>query len=189
MTKKKGVSSIKHGQVTITWNGALGIVAKEFGYVPNTIKANRLAALASEKFAIPYGSAQDVIFRAAVILVDRGNPVPARSGVQGRKRGYKKPKGLFAIGSAHPDYKRGGDFYKSRAWRELRLLVLDNVRGCQACGARPPDVVLHVDHVLPRYTHPHLELCISNLQCLCEDCNVGKGAWSQADFRNHFKSI
>lgn len=93
------------------------------------------------------------------------------------------------IGEPHPDYKKDEGFYKSRAWRELRLLALSNCRVCQACGARPPDVVLHVDHVQPRYKAPHLALSLENLQVLCEDCNIGKGAWSMADFRGHFGSI
>lgn len=189
MRKSSGVASIKHGNVTITWNAALGLVAREFGHPPNTVKSSRLAGMAAKRFGIPKLSVQEVIFRAAIILSDRGHRVAGAGFVKSGRSATRRDSVAKPIGNAHADYKRGGDFYKSRAWRELRLLVLDNVRGCQACGARPPDVVLHVDHVLPRYTHPHLELCISNLQCLCEDCNLGKGAWSHADFRDHFKSI
>jgi 5-methylcytosine-specific restriction endonuclease McrA len=115
----------------------------------------------------------------------------ARSSQRWDYRPYTKPpkRRFQPIGQAHPDYKRDDGFYKSREWRELRIQVLDLCRYCQACGARPPQVQLHVDHVIPRYKAPHLSLSISNLQVMCEDCNVGKGAWSMADFRDHFRSI
>lgn len=84
----------------------------------------------------------------------------------------------------HPDYKRDDAFYTSKAWRELRYLALRNCEGrCQCCGAGPPSVVLHVDHVQPRYSRPDLSLSLDNLQVLCEDCNIGKGAWDSTDWR------
>lgn len=56
----------------------------------------------------------------------------------------------------------------------------------QCCGRTPQihRVVLHVDHVKPRHFFPELALEITNLQVLCEDCNKGKGAWDQTDWRN-----
>lgn len=54
---------------------------------------------------------------------------------------------------------------------------------CQCCGSEGHYVPLHVDHVRPRYTHPELSLDINNLQILCEDCNLGKGAWDATDWR------
>lgn len=87
-------------------------------------------------------------------------------------------------------------FYLSDDWRKLRYKALQ-VTGaiCQCCGAtaitsgRP----LHVDHVKPRSKYPELQLEISNLQVLCEDCNLGKGAWDETDWRviaaQHLKSI
>lgn len=77
------------------------------------------------------------------------------------------------------------DFYKSREWRELRYQALIQYgRQCLCCGAKPPTVVLHVDHVRPRSLYPELELDIHNLQILCEDCNLGKSNKSDDDFRN-----
>lgn len=93
------------------------------------------------------------------------------------------------IGPPHPDYKKDDGFYTSRAWRELRLEAIRNMRACQACGRGPAQgVVIHVDHIIPRYRAPHLSLVLSNLQCLCDDCNIGKGVWDETDFR-HFRSI
>lgn len=83
---------------------------------------------------------------------------------------------------ASPDNDR---FYLSQNWRELRYLVLRNCDGrCMACGASAKDGVrLHVDHIKPRSFFPDLELEITNLQCLCEDCNVGKSNWDTTDWR------
>jgi len=75
-------------------------------------------------------------------------------------------------------------FFESREWRELRYkALLQHGKQCQCCGATPPTVVLHVDHVKPRYKFPDLELSLSNLQVLCEACNLGKGAWDETDHR------
>lgn len=47
---------------------------------------------------------------------------------------------------------------------------------CRYCGAKAPDVVLHVDHVVPEALggsdNP------GNLVAACEDCNAGKAATS-----------
>jgi 5-methylcytosine-specific restriction endonuclease McrA len=73
-------------------------------------------------------------------------------------------------------------FYQTREWRKLRFAALLKYgRKCMCCYAT--DKVMHVDHVKPRSKFPELELELSNLQILCEDCNMGKGGWSQADFR------
>ena len=67
------------------------------------------------------------------------------------------------------------DFYSSRLWKILRYQAFEKYgNACQCCGATPQDVPLHVDHIQPRSTHPHLELDLNNLQILCEDCNAGK---------------
>jgi hypothetical protein len=50
---------------------------------------------------------------------------------------------------------------------------------CQYCGAHPPAVVLHVDHI-----HPVAEggtNDIDNLITACEPCNLGKGAGLLSD--------
>jgi 5-methylcytosine-specific restriction endonuclease McrA len=74
------------------------------------------------------------------------------------------------------------DFYKSDAWRTVRYKALKKANGkCQCCGEGGKR--LHVDHIKPRSKFPHLELDENNLQVLCEDCNLGKGAWDQTDWR------
>jgi 5-methylcytosine-specific restriction endonuclease McrA len=63
-----------------------------------------------------------------------------------------------------PDHFR---FYTSAAWRVLRFQVLEEEPICP-CGALTTDV----DHVLPRRTHPQLELVRSNLQAWCHACHA-----------------
>lgn len=57
---------------------------------------------------------------------------------------------------------------------ELRQDVLQRDKfTCQHCGRSAPDVVLHIDHVIPESKGGPTEL--DNLQVLCEECNIGKG--------------
>lgn len=44
---------------------------------------------------------------------------------------------------------------------------------CQYCGRRPPEVVLHVDHIVPRVEGGRDEA--ENFAASCSDCNLGKG--------------
>ena len=78
-----------------------------------------------------------------------------------------------------------GDFYLTDAWRAVRYDALRLHGGaCQCCGARPvAGHPLHVDHIKPRSRFPELALVVTNLQVLCEDCNLGKGARDETDWR------
>lgn len=78
------------------------------------------------------------------------------------------------------------DFYASDAWRVARFSALrENDGCCELCGRskRKHGVVLHVDHIRPRSKFPALALDKSNLQILCEDCNMGKGNSDDTDWR------
>lgn len=56
----------------------------------------------------------------------------------------------------------------------LRFRVLKRDHStCRVCGRRSPDVVLHVDHIIPISRGGLTEE--RNLQTLCNDCNMGKG--------------
>jgi hypothetical protein len=74
-----------------------------------------------------------------------------------------------------------GDFYQTKEWRQVRWSVISRADGkCSVCGRSKKDgIVIHVDHIKPRSKYPELELDPSNLQLLCEDCNLGKGAKTQ----------
>ena len=76
------------------------------------------------------------------------------------------------------------EFYASWEWKRLSYDVkLERGRVCECCGARPPQVVIHTDHVKPLRLFWHLRLNRRNMQVLCEDCNMGKGSRDQTDFR------
>jgi len=77
------------------------------------------------------------------------------------------------------------DFYRSDEWRRLRYRALTRQgNACQCCGVKAsPGSPLHVDHIKPRSRFPALQLDITNLQILCEACNLGKGGWDQTDWR------
>ena len=75
--------------------------------------------------------------------------------------------------------KQTDPFYKTLAWRRLRLVALERDHYiCQDClaqkrlGARiraRRAVVVH--HILPRETHPELALELNNLVSLCDACH------------------
>jgi len=78
------------------------------------------------------------------------------------------------------------EFFTSQRWRQLRYSVLLRDRNrCLACGASPETsgAIMQVDHIKPRSKYPELQWEIDNLQTLCEDCNMGKGAWDETDWR------
>lgn len=68
------------------------------------------------------------------------------------------------------------NFYRTKAWRELRLsILLESDCSCKICGITSErGAILHVDHIKPRSLYPELALDKSNLQVLCEDCNIAK---------------
>lgn len=99
------------------------------------------------------------------------------------KRPAKKSKVKALINTYSPAPIK--DFYFSREWRALRYRVLREYGSrCQCCGATPESSKqVHVDHIKPRSKFPHLELEFTNLQVLCEDCNMGKSNIDDTDWR------
>lgn len=80
--------------------------------------------------------------------------------------------------NATPVHKHDiGEFYKSWEWKKLRYEILkERGRRCECCGATPDNgAVIVVDHIQPVRKHWNLRLEKSNLQILCNDCNMGKG--------------
>lgn len=82
-------------------------------------------------------------------------------------------------------------FYKSWDWRTARFRVLQKYGyTCMCCGAKKGDftaqglaVRIVVDHIKPLSKNWHLRLDQSNCQILCDECNMGKGAHDETDFR------
>lgn len=77
-------------------------------------------------------------------------------------------------------------FYDSDAWKHARYQALKANDGrCELCGSSKHDgIVLHVDHIKPRSLYPSLELVVTNLQVLCEPCNIGKSNRDETDWRS-----
>lgn len=77
---------------------------------------------------------------------------------------------------------KADSFFYSLTWLELRYLAFKRYGfKCMCCNASKCE--LHVDHIKPRSRYPELALDIENLQILCRECNMGKGAWDETDFR------
>jgi 5-methylcytosine-specific restriction endonuclease McrA len=77
-------------------------------------------------------------------------------------------------------------FYQSREWRKLRVDVIEEQKGrCQMCGRsyKIHGVTIHVDHIVPISIDWSRRLDKTNLQVLCEDCNLGKSNRYSTDWR------
>jgi 5-methylcytosine-specific restriction endonuclease McrA len=76
-------------------------------------------------------------------------------------------------------------FFKTKEWRSVRYRALQaHGARCQCCGRTASEgVIIHVDHIKPRSKYPELALDVSNLQVLCEDCNLGKSNKDETDWR------
>ena len=102
--------------------------------------------------------------------------------------GKKKTKRIRKVKADKVINPRSDSFLGSWEWRTLRYKVIQKYgRKCMCCGASPGNGTdkICVDHIKPRHTHPELALDITNLQVLCDECNMGKGAWDATDFRSY----
>ena len=114
-----------------------------------------------------------------------------KSCVSSDKKNNKKNKGrVFTRHIKKAEYKKYAqktrDFYRSSEWRKLRYEVLREQKGkCQCCGRSAKDgVIIHVDHIIPLSLDWSKRLEKSNLQVLCEDCNIGKSNTDCIDWRS-----
>lgn len=77
-------------------------------------------------------------------------------------------------------------FYRSRAWKALRYSALRANREkhgrltCEACGST--DGPFHGDHRVPLSKDWSRRLDPSNIQIMCEACNMGKGNTDSIDW-------
>jgi hypothetical protein len=84
----------------------------------------------------------------------------------------RRPLAMVAEPAASYQTRRQGSRTVPLSMR-FEVLRRDNFR-CFYCGRRPPEVVLHADHVVPwRAGGP---TTLENLHAACSDCNYGKGA-------------
>lgn len=81
-------------------------------------------------------------------------------------------------------------FGTSENWRYLREMTF-KIQGkrCLKCGKEHAS--MHVDHIYPKSTYPHLEYMIDNLQVLCPECNKKKSFTKIEDHRKpeHLMSL
>lgn len=70
-------------------------------------------------------------------------------------------------------------------WKRVRYEALKSADGrCKCCGRSAKDgVKLHVDHIKPVSKYPQLAYELSNLQVLCDECNIGKLDRDETDWR------
>jgi 5-methylcytosine-specific restriction endonuclease McrA len=116
---------------------------------------------------------------AAEILAHRKRDL-AKQAKKKNPRPQRKTGGAHVLACSAEE-----NFYLSDLWRALRYETIKKYGArCQACGATPKDGTrIHVDHIKPRSKFPELELERSNLQVLCEDCNLGKRHTDFTDWR------
>lgn len=74
---------------------------------------------------------------------------------------------------------------RSDEWKQLRYLVLRESGGkCSLCGmSRKNGIVIHVDHIVAASVDWSRRLDRTNLQALCEGCNIGKSNFFSDDWR------
>jgi len=113
-------------------------------------------------------------------LVEAANLALAQPGVENKPE--RKPQKKKRAPAHKPDA-----FYASWEWKRVRYEALKiHGRRCQCCGWQPGDTPhghLVVDHIKPRRRFPELGLEVANMQVLCNDCNMGKGAVHEDDYR------
>jgi hypothetical protein len=117
-------------------------------------------------------------------LMPRPTVHPARANMAtgGKFNHTKKKKRKSSL----PPVLIGKEFYLSWEWKAARFEAIKrHGRRCQCCGWTPGcgGSYLVVDHIKPLRTHPHLALAQSNMQVLCNDCNMGKSWRHTDDFR------
>lgn len=108
---------------------------------------------------------------------------PAKKNPGEDRRKLKKARKL--------EFARRQKFYDSWEWKALRYKTLQRLGArCMCCGVTRADLDIEgrpvrivVDHIKPIYKFWELRLDPLNLQVLCYDCNKGKGAWDETDFR------
>lgn len=113
-----------------------------------------------------------------------------------RQLSEEPPRGPKIPGEIVPDHAfnawvKTDGFLRSFQWKEARYKALKRLGlVCMCCGATPmTGAAMMVDHIKPRSKYPELALDPENLQVLCHECNRGKGAWDETDWRRKDETI
>jgi len=101
------------------------------------------------------------------------------------RKSFKKTRKSKGLVGSSPTQDIIDEFYQSWDWKRLRYdFFKDKKRLCQCCGATPDDGIrIVIDHIKPIRHYWDLRLDPKNLQCLCNDCNMGKGSRDETDWR------
>lgn len=110
----------------------------------------------------------------------RGNPLSESVFEASRLKPWARPGARRA-----PSQAAINEFYASWEWKRLRYDTMQKLGfTCMCCRAsRMSGEPLVVDHIKPVRWFWDLRLEPTNLQVLCESCNMGKGSRDQSDFR------
>ncbi|WP_293761469.1 HNH endonuclease signature motif containing protein [uncultured Aquitalea sp.] len=79
------------------------------------------------------------------------------------------------------------EFKQHWNWSRIRADVISAWRQgdkrCNGCGTLIRGKRIHVDHIKPRSKHPNIRYLKSNLQVLCDRCNIHKNDYDGDDWR------
>lgn len=109
--------------------------------------------------------------------------IPSKAKIRKKlRRERKKAKRIQTVSVSGDKFR---DFYDSKEWKYARYKALQRMGGrCMCCGASAAEGrQMNVDHIKSVRYHWRLRLDQNNLQVLCSDCNVGKGARDDTDWR------
>ena len=173
------------------------IYRKVFGQKPPILQSKEIAKALIAKLEIPYSpcSVKMETFVSSWIRKNKPEfapPTPSEKRSIVAKTALLIPITTFPGGSNRPDIPSKEAFYKSWDWRTLRMQALKKHGArCQCCGATKNSIDISgnqvrivVDHIQPLAKRWDLRLDLENLQILCDECNMGKGAWDRTDWRN-----
>jgi 5-methylcytosine-specific restriction endonuclease McrA len=165
----------------------VGIYKRAFGENP-VGHVKEISRMLIEKLNIPYVQSNVKIetFVSSWVRQNRADLAPLLKNSVTRIKNLPVKKTLNYL-------ENRDDFYKSWDWRTLRMQAL-KIHGpkCQCCGATRQSInmsgdnaVICVDHIEPLSKRWDLRLSLSNLQILCDECNMGKGSWDKTDWRTN----
>jgi len=159
----------------ISFNQARVIICSRFGESPKSAQSYTSLAYLIGHPGESKTTAKKIV---ATYLYGKGYVIKKRQKTKKRKKKVIRKKKTL-------EFVQTNDFLVSFEWRRARYIKLKGSDGkCQLCGrSKHDDIILNIDHIKPRKTHPELALTQSNLQCLCHDCNHGKGNIDDTDWQ------
>jgi len=155
------------------------MVSKKIGIPPDKMRSWKGIAEHIGFYAKDKKTAKKCVYKYLVEHCD------LQDNIQTVKHSKKRKNKTSTKKKSKLKFVQTNEFLSSYEWRRARYKVLKNSNGkCQLCGRSAHDgIILNVDHIKPRKTHPELALKQSNLQILCNDCNHGKGNLDDTDWR------